>query len=133
MLIWNRGEPPPQSSSVTLNFVASVVRLANVVTPVSVKLMPLASFVFVTSEKSERSFTWFPCIVAAPKSEPDAETADGTNTSVASAAQSVMNRVLSRFMWTGPSLHHLLRSLSLSLLDGLQDIKLPQRCTQVAL
>src|SRR5918999_6068990 len=41
-LIWNRGEPPPQPLSVTLNFVASRVRLEKVVTPVSVKLMPLA-------------------------------------------------------------------------------------------
>src|SRR5919201_3450175 len=40
-LIWNRGEPPPQLSSVTLNFVASCVRLAKVVTPVPVKSMPL--------------------------------------------------------------------------------------------
>jgi hypothetical protein len=59
-LIWNRGEPPPQPSSVTLNFVASCVRLENVVTPVSVKLKPLASFAVEASERSETSLTWFP-------------------------------------------------------------------------
>ena len=93
-LSWKRGEPPPQPSSVTLYFVASCVRLANVVTPVLVKLMPLLSFAVDASDRSETSFTWFPDIVAPPNSVPEAASADGTSNAMPVSAMSMISRFI---------------------------------------
>src|SRR5436309_13671309 len=93
-LIWNRGEPPPQPSSVTLYFVASCVRLENVVTPVPENEMPLASFAVEASERFETSLSWSPCIDAPPNREPEAAVAPGTIARAAATLKSVKSRFI---------------------------------------
>src|SRR5919108_2889474 len=86
MLIWKRGEPAPQSSSVTLNCVESVVTSDSFRPAGTVKSIQLASFAVVASEKSDTSLTFPIPASAAPCSVKSAARALGAAAN-ATAAQ----------------------------------------------
>src|ERR687891_780683 len=84
-LIWNRGEPPPQSSSVTLNCVDSDVRSENFRPAGTPKSIQLALFALEPSEKSETNLTLPIPASAAPCNVKSAPRAAGANVIAATA------------------------------------------------
>ena len=95
---WKRGEPPLQSSSVTSNSVESVEMLENVVTPVSAKLAPDASFVEPASPVFETSVRIPPLTVAPPNGVAVAASAAGAIT----AAHAATTAMLMSFLMEPP-------------------------------
>src|SRR5215207_9609913 len=86
IVIWKRGEPPPQLSSVTLNSALSVVSVASVAPLGTGKLIAPKSFAALVSEKSETSCTLFPCNCAVPDNVKPSAANAGAATAMAMTA-----------------------------------------------